>query len=159
LAKLERSVNASDKGGWIEMTEEPERVIEEYLALVNEHLPESISEDVITELRTYMFETALDLGNGELTAQSAKKVVAQFGAPSEVAEEYKYSMLPETLPPLEKETSHERLTEKQMMEPELDIYCGFLVITYWSCIYISRTYLVVPKNSDCSLMPNSPCCD
>jgi len=99
LAKLERPVDASDKGGRVEMTDEPVNVIEEYLALVNEQLPESISEEVITELRTYMIETARDIGEGEITVQSAKKVVAQFGAPSEVAEEYKYSMLPETIPP------------------------------------------------------------
>jgi len=98
LAKLEQSTDAFDKGGWLEMTDEPDRIIEEYLALVSEHLPESISEDVITELRTYMVETARDLGQGEITLQSAKKVVAQFGAPSEVAEEYKYSMFPETIP-------------------------------------------------------------
>jgi hypothetical protein len=98
LAKLERPTDAADKGGWAEMSQDPTAVIEEYLALVNEHLPESISEDVITELRTYMIETARDFGDGETTIKSAKKVVAQFGAPSEVAEEYKYSMLPETIP-------------------------------------------------------------
>ena len=80
------------------MSDDPVSVIEEYLALVNEHLPESISVDVITELRTYMVETAQELGAGEITLQSAKKVVAQFGAPSEVANEYRYSMLPDTLP-------------------------------------------------------------
>ncbi|MGY5864090.1 MAG: hypothetical protein RTV41_05765 [Candidatus Thorarchaeota archaeon] len=80
------------------MTDKPEIIIEEYLALVNEHLPESISEDVITELRSYMVETARENGGGEITQQSAKKVVAHFGAPSEVAREYKYSMLPETIP-------------------------------------------------------------
>ena len=94
------------------MTEEPDRIIEEYLALVNEHLPESISDDVITELRTYMYETARDLGEGEITLQSAKKVVAQFGAPSEVAEEYKYSMLPETIPP--------RHEDKQTKKSDVD---------------------------------------
>lgn len=102
------------------MTEEPVRVIEEYLTLVNEHLPESISEDVITELRTYMFETARDLGEGEITLQSAKKVVAQFGAPSEVAEEYKYSMLPETIPPKSTAPSDEKLTPQQESEPQIE---------------------------------------
>jgi len=117
LAKHERPVNASDKGGGVELTEEPERVIEEYLSLVNDHLPESISDDVITELRTYMIETAFDLGNGELTLQAAKKVVAQFGAPSEVAEEYKYSMLPETIPRLNEEASRDKPTQEQLKEP------------------------------------------
>ncbi len=93
------------------MTEEPDGIIEEYLTLINEHLPESISEEVITELRTYMVETARDLGGGEITLQSAKKVVAQFGAPSEVAEEYRYSMLPETIPAVH-ETSEDESTQK-----------------------------------------------
>lgn len=97
------------------MTEEPDRVIEEYLDLVKEHLPESISEEVITELRTYMVETACDLGGGEITMQSAKKVVAKFGAPSEVAEEYKFSMLPETIPV---STSDVKSIKKQKEEHE-----------------------------------------
>jgi hypothetical protein len=66
------------------MTENPDSVIEEYLALVDEHLPDSISEDVITELRTYMMETARDMGEGEVTLQSAKKVVAQIYLASRV---------------------------------------------------------------------------
>ncbi|MFX1483682.1 MAG: hypothetical protein ACFFCP_10920 [Promethearchaeota archaeon] len=98
MAKLEQPANGISKGGGIAMTGNPEIVIEEYLALVKEHLPESIAEDVISELRSYMLETAGEIGNGEITEQSAKKVVAKFGAPSEVAREYKYSMLPETIP-------------------------------------------------------------
>ncbi|MFX1605464.1 MAG: hypothetical protein ACFFDD_06115 [Promethearchaeota archaeon] len=97
------------------MTENPDEVIEEYLALVNEHLPESISEDVITELRTYMIETARDLGAGEITLQSAKRVVAQFGAPSEVADEYKFSMLPETIPDV---PSNHEPSQRAKKEPE-----------------------------------------
>ncbi|MDH4213635.1 MAG: hypothetical protein OEV85_06910 [Candidatus Thorarchaeota archaeon] len=80
------------------MNDEGERVIEEYLLLVREKLPDSIADDVISELRSYMHESARDQGEGEITVQSAKKVVAQFGAPGEVADEYKYSMLPETIP-------------------------------------------------------------
>jgi hypothetical protein len=121
LAKLERPIDASNKGGRAEMTDEPTSVIEEYLALVEEHLPESISEDVITELRTYMVETARDLGDGEVTLQSAKKVVAQFGAPSEVAEEYKFSMLPETIPPKSQAPSDEKATTSQDRETEVEV--------------------------------------
>ncbi|MHA2352636.1 MAG: hypothetical protein ACXABX_05910 [Candidatus Thorarchaeota archaeon] len=118
MAKLERPTDASDKGGGAEMTDEPVSAIEEYLALVREHLPESISEDVITELRTYMVETARDLGEGEVTLQSAKKVVAQFGAPSEVAEEYKFSMLPETIPPKIEPPQDESEPQVEMKEQE-----------------------------------------
>ncbi|OLS31062.1 MAG: hypothetical protein ThorAB25_05790 [Candidatus Thorarchaeota archaeon AB_25] len=104
------------------MTDEPISVIEEYLTLVSEHLPESISDDVITELRTYMVETASDLGEGEVTLQSAKKVVAQFGAPSEVAEEYKFSMLPETIPPKSEapQDESEPQVEVEGQEPRKD---------------------------------------
>ena len=80
------------------MNNEGEIIIEEYLVLVREKLPDSIADDVVSELRSYMHESARDQGDGEITAQSAKKVVAQFGAPGEVANEYKYSMLPETIP-------------------------------------------------------------
>jgi len=81
------------------MSENPARIIEEYLELVREKLPESIADDVITELETYMMESASELGeDGQITFSSAKKVVAQFGAPGEVADEYRYSMLPETIP-------------------------------------------------------------
>lgn len=100
------------------MTEEPISVIEEYLTLVSEHLPESINDDVITELRTYMVETASDLGEGEVTLQSAKKVVAQFGAPSEVAEEYKFSMLPDTIPPKSEAPQDESEPQVEMEEQE-----------------------------------------
>ena len=80
------------------MNDDGETIIEEYLTLVREKLPDSIADDVINELRSYMFESARDQGDGEITVQSAKKVVAQFGAPGEVADEYKYSMLPESIP-------------------------------------------------------------
>jgi hypothetical protein len=118
LAKLERPTNATDRGGWVELSENPVKVIEEYLKLVNEHLPESISEEVISELRTYMIETAEDLGEGEITLKSAKKVVAQFGAPSEVADEYKYSMLPETIPEKQGMTSVGETTDKSIQDSD-----------------------------------------
>jgi len=80
------------------MNNEGETIIEEYLMLVREKLPVTIADDVINELRSYMQESARDQGDGQITVQSAKKIVAQFGAPGEVADEYKYSMLPETIP-------------------------------------------------------------
>jgi hypothetical protein len=80
------------------MNNEGESIIEEYLVLVKEKLPESIADDVISELRSYMHESAREKGDGEITVQSAKKIVAQFGAPGEVADEYRYSMFPETIP-------------------------------------------------------------
>lgn len=133
------------------MTENPEIIIEEYLGLVNEHLPESISEDVISELRSYMIETAREMGGGEITSQSAKKVVAQFGAPSEVAREYKYSMLPDTIPleqgahPIEQEKIEEYETPKK----EVKSYLGALLQTgsvaiIWASIITILSTLIGP---------------
>jgi len=106
------------------MSNDPANIINEYLELIREKLPESIADDVITELETYMMETARDQGeDGQITAESAKKVVAQFGAPGEVADEYRYSMLPETIPEEDMPTEIVRETGKidrkqQAKEPE-----------------------------------------
>jgi hypothetical protein len=75
------------------MSDDPNQIIESYLNLVKGNLPEAIAEDVISELRDYIHEAALEEGAGKLTARSAKKAVAQFGAPSEVAQEYTLSMM------------------------------------------------------------------
>ncbi|MBD3407016.1 MAG: hypothetical protein GF411_12935 [Candidatus Lokiarchaeota archaeon] len=73
------------------MIENGTKIIEQYLEFVKSHLPDEIADDVIDELRVYLVEAATDLGNGELTEKSAKKAVARFGAPSEVAKEYRDS--------------------------------------------------------------------
>ncbi|TFG07141.1 hypothetical protein EU538_09180 [Candidatus Thorarchaeota archaeon] len=75
------------------MNSEAEQVIETYLALVGQNLPDSIMDEVISEIRDYLIESATDLADGEMTVASAKKAVARFGAPSEVAEEYRDSMI------------------------------------------------------------------
>ena len=59
---------------------------------VREHLPESMADEVIAELRGYMIEMAEALSDGAVTNTSAKKVVARFGAPSELAKEYSQSI-------------------------------------------------------------------
>ncbi len=106
------------------MSDDRSSIINEYLELIREKLPESIADDVITELKTYMLETARDLGeNNEITLESAKRVVAQFGAPGEVADEYRYSMLPETIPEEDIPTEIMRETSEgdknqQIQEPE-----------------------------------------
>lgn len=102
------------------MSDDPVGIINEYLTLVREKLPEAIADDVITELETYMLETARDLGDdGQITVESAKKVVAQFGAPGEVADEYRFSMLPETIP--EDDIPTEILHDTQDVETDLAI--------------------------------------
>lgn len=103
------------------MSNDPANIIDEYLALIREKLPESIADDVITELETYMIETARDQGeDGQITVESAKKVVAQFGAPGEVADEYRFSMLPETIPEedIPPEIMQETVEEPKIVEPE-----------------------------------------
>ncbi len=75
------------------MTEKALGIIEDYLQLVRKHLPNSIAEDILDELRDYMVEAATEEGGGTLSPESAKRTVARFGAPSEVAEEYRDSML------------------------------------------------------------------
>jgi len=75
------------------MIEEALHVIENYLRLVRGYLPSSIAIDVIEELRSYIIEAAEEEGGGILTVESAKRTVARFGAPSEVAEEYIESMM------------------------------------------------------------------
>lgn len=74
------------------MTENGLRIIEQYLGFVRSKLPEIIADDVIEELRVYLQEAALEIGEGEMTEKSAKKAVARFGAPSEVAREYRESI-------------------------------------------------------------------
>ena len=103
------------------MSDEPIGIINEYLALVREKLPESIADDVVSELEMYMLETARDQGEeGQITFESAKKVVAQFGAPGEVADEYRFSMLPESIPEedIPPEITQEAVKEPITVEPE-----------------------------------------
>jgi hypothetical protein len=136
------------------MNNEGESVIEEYLILVREKLPEAIADDVISELRSYMHESAREKGDGEITVQSAKKVVAQFGAPGEVADEYRYSMLPETIPEetIPKDTMQEMqhviqqepiketkpvLTPIPQEDPSVSYRSFFLTTSFQSIIWIT----------------------
>ena len=75
------------------MSDEALGVIDNYLGLVRSHLPETIADEVINEMRSYIIDTAQELGQGRLTIRSAKRAVARFGAPSEVASEYASSMM------------------------------------------------------------------
>lgn len=93
MGRLEQPVGAAPAGGGVTMIEEALTVIENYLKLVRDYLPESIAIDVIEELRAYIIDAAEEEGGGSLTVESAKRTVARFGAPSEVAEEYKESMM------------------------------------------------------------------
>ncbi len=95
------------------MNEDPILIIDAYLNHVREHLPESMVDEVIAELRGYMIEMAEGLSDGDVTNASAKRVVARFGAPSELAKEY---ILPDV-------DTTERVDEAHQLqqEPEEDI--------------------------------------
>ncbi len=70
------------------MTEDPYVEIDNYLKLVRSHLPNEIADEIIHEIRTYLIEMAQDLGHGQVSTESARRSIARFGAPSEIAQEY-----------------------------------------------------------------------
>ena len=65
MARYERSTGSALYGGGNKVSDDPSIIINEYLELIREKLPESIADDVITELETYMLETARDLERPE----------------------------------------------------------------------------------------------
>jgi len=165
MAKLERTADPAYYGGGNKMSDEPVNIINEYLALVREKLPESIADDVVAELELYMLETARDQGDdGQITFQSAKKVVAQFGAPGEVADEYRFSMLPESIPeedipkeiaqqpiipvPEQKVSKDEPIIRKVGVDPTVtpsSFFCKSVFLTVmWAIIVTVLTNLIGP---------------
>ena len=75
------------------MNEDPYAEINVYLNLVRSHLPDEIADEIIHEIRTYLIEMAQDLGHGQVSIESARRSIARFGAPSEIAQEYSRSIL------------------------------------------------------------------
>jgi len=75
------------------MTEDPYVEIGDYLNLVRSHLPNEIADEIIHEIRTYLIEMAQDLGHGQVSIEPARRSIARFGAPSEIAQEYSRSIL------------------------------------------------------------------
>ncbi len=73
------------------MTEDPDVAIDEYLNLVRSHLPNEIADEIIHEIRTYLVEMAQELGHGQVSIESVRRSIARFGAPSEIAQEYRRS--------------------------------------------------------------------
>jgi uncharacterized membrane protein len=73
------------------MTEDPDVAIDEYLNLVRSHLPNEIADEIIHETRTYLVEMAQELGHGQVSIESVRRSIARFGAPSEIAQEYRKS--------------------------------------------------------------------
>lgn len=117
MANLERTTWTSIEGGGFNMTEEALQIIEDYLSLVKAHLPSDIAEEVIEELRSYIREAASDNEEGMITSISAKRTVARFGAPSEVAEEYRFSMDAERI--AEESAQTEIAPESELAQEEI----------------------------------------
>jgi MFS family permease len=120
MGELERTTFPAFKGGGSQMT--AEQVIEDYLNLVKTHLPEEISDEIISELRIYIVEAATEIGQGILSVESAKKAVSRFGAPSQVAEEYKSSMLPDDSEArvFTDSSDYQEIEEVEFYEEEID---------------------------------------
>jgi len=155
MAEHEQSTGSAFYGGGNQMSDDPGNIINEYLTLVREKLPEVIADDVITELESYMLETARDQGkDGQITVESAKKVVAQFGA----ADEYRFSMLPETIPeediPIEiKQDQGEK--EQKKVEPAEDPpkVPGVDPTTSYQTFFIKSLILTIVWASLVSIIP------
>jgi len=75
------------------MNEDPYAEIDDYLNLVRSHLPDEIADEIIHEIRTYLGDMAEELGHGQVSIESARRSIARFGAPSEIAQEYSRSIL------------------------------------------------------------------
>ena len=75
------------------MTTDPYAEIDDYLKLVRSYLPDKMADEIIHEIRTYLIEMAQELGHGQVSAESSRRSIARFGAPSEIAQEYSRSIL------------------------------------------------------------------
>ena len=122
------------------MSEDPLMTIEAYLGHVREHLPESMADEVVAELRGYMIEMTEALSDGALTSTSAKKVVARFGAPSELAKEYVLSSSDSTESDME--VSQQEL-EEDMQEQRRELSPAGYAGTFLKFIIITVLWLVI----------------
>jgi len=75
------------------MNEDPYAEVDDYLNLVQSHLPDEIADEIIHEIRTYLVDMAQELGHGQVSIESARRSIARFGAPFEIAQEYSRSIL------------------------------------------------------------------
>jgi uncharacterized membrane protein len=117
-------------------------IIDDYLSLVRSNLPSEIADEVINELRVYLVEAAQEIGQGLVTAASAKMAVSRFGAPSEVAEEYKSSMLLESSEAAETQEPKQRTIDsllKELKRSESVIQVRFLI---WVVLFAIVVFLV-----------------
>ncbi len=123
------------------MSDDPLVTIEAYLSHVREHLPASMADEVIAELRGYMIEMAEDLGDGAVTNVSAKKVVARFGAPSEVAREYALSTSDLTESIIAVHRDQQQLAADMQQQRELSP--ASYVATFFKFMVITVLWLVI----------------
>ena len=119
------------------MNEDPLVTIDAYLNHVREHLHEEKADEIISELRGYMIEMAEALSNGPMTSTSAKKVVARFGAPSELAKEYVIDSSESDMEDYEQEF------EEGLQEEEMEISPISYVATFFKFASITAFWLVI----------------
>ncbi|MFX0196889.1 MAG: hypothetical protein ACFFCW_12245 [Candidatus Hodarchaeota archaeon] len=125
------------------MMDDPMTIIEEYLDLVRSHLPGEIAEEIISELRSYIVEAAQEIGQGNITTQSAKMAISKFGAPSVVAEEYRSSMLLKSLEAEEPhETKQQRLIIPLLKEIKRYEYLTLVRFLIWLVLFAVLVFLV-----------------
>jgi hypothetical protein len=124
------------------VSEDPLMTIEAYLGHVREHLPESMADEVIAELRGYMIEMAEDLGDGAVTSISAKKVVARFGAPSEVAREYALSASDLSEDIIAVHRGQQQLAEDMQQKPR-ELSPASYAATFFKFIVIAVLWLAI----------------
>jgi hypothetical protein len=74
------------------MTEDPDVAIDDYMGLIRSHLPNDMADEIIYEIRANLVEMAQELGHGQVSIESARRSIARFGAPSEIAQEYSRSI-------------------------------------------------------------------
>ncbi|MGY5874783.1 MAG: hypothetical protein RTU30_03460 [Candidatus Thorarchaeota archaeon] len=69
------------------MTNNPEKIIEQYLERVRIYLPLD-SADTLMEIRTHLLDSAEEIGQGAVTAGSVTMAIERLGDPKRVAHEY-----------------------------------------------------------------------
>ena len=121
------------------MSEDPMKIIEAYLGHVREHLPEGKADEIIAELRGYMIEMTEALSDEAVTIASAKRVVARFGAPSELAQEYVLPSSDST--EIDMEASQQEVAE-DMLEQRRELSPAGYVVTFLKFITITVLWIV-----------------
>jgi hypothetical protein len=104
---------------------------------VREQLPEAKADEIISELRGYMIEMTEALSDGTMTTTSAKKVVARFGAPSELAKEYSSDFPESDMEEFDQEF------DEDLPEQQEDVSPARYTTTFLKFVTITMLWLVI----------------